>query len=97
METQLKLVSKEEAHRLIDEVPGDTIMILTYNSKIGISDTGRYVKKKKGITMVDKASVLVLAENNPVRTLNLHSKCLSGFSCYINEKIDKSILLPKLE
>ncbi len=97
MGTQLKLVSKEEAHRLIDEVPGDMIMVLTYNSKIGISDTGKYIKKKRGITMVDKASVLVLIENNPIRTLNLHSRCFSDFSCYRKEKIDKSILLPKLE
>jgi len=97
MGTQLKLVSKEEAHRLIDEVPGDWIMILTYNREIGISETGKYIKKKKGKTMVDRASVLVLTENNPIRTLNLHSKCLSDFSFYKKEKIDKSILLPKLE
>ncbi len=96
METQLRMVSKEEAHRLIDEAPGNVIMILTYNRKFGISDTGKYIKKKKGRILIDKASVLVLAENNPIMTLNLHNQCLSDFSCYRRERIDKSILLPKL-
>lgn len=97
METQLRMVSKEEAHRLIDNFPGNKIMILTYNRKVGISDMGRYVKKKKGRILVDKASVLVVAENNPILTLNLHNKYFSDFSCYNREKIDKSIMLSKLE
>jgi len=91
------MISKEEAHRLIDEIPGNSIMVLTYNRKVGISDNGKYIKKKKGKILVDKASVLVLAEKNPILTLNLHNKCIVDFSCYNKEKIDRSILFPKLE
>ena len=47
MERQLRFVSKEEAHKLIDESPGDNVFILTYDGIIGMSDNGRYVKKKR--------------------------------------------------
>jgi len=97
METQLKFVTKEEAHRLIDEAPGNGIMIIQYSSMLGISDQGRYIRKKKGKKYVDKSSVLVLAQNNPVAMLNLHQKYFSDFTCYERENIVKSILLPKLE
>ena len=47
MKTQLSFVSKEEAHKLIDESPGNNVLILTYNVETGMSDTGRHIKKKK--------------------------------------------------
>lgn len=97
METQLKFISKEEAHKLIDEAPGNGVMVLTYNRRIGISDTGKYIKKKKGRRLVDKASVLVLAENKPIMTLNLHNKYFGDFSSYNREEIDRSIMLARLE
>ncbi len=97
METQLKFVTKEEAHKLIDEAPGNGVMIIQYSCVLGISDQGRYIRKKKGKKYVDKSSVLVLAQNNPVAMLNLHQKYFSDFTSYERENIVKSILLPKLE
>lgn len=94
---QLKFISKEDAHKLIDEVPGDGIMILQYDNFCGISDTGKYIRKRKGKNYVDKASVLVLARNDPISMLNLHQRYFSDFSDYKREKIVRSILLPKLE
>ncbi len=47
MEMQLKRVTKEELHRMIDEVPEDELMVLTYKKNIGISDNGKLLKKKK--------------------------------------------------
>ena len=55
MGMQLKFITKEEAHKLIDEMPGTRIMMLTYNSNIGISEDGRYIKKKCGKKYTDKA------------------------------------------
>lgn len=97
MEVQLKFVSKEEAHRLIDEAPGNGIMILTYNNEVGISDNGKYIKKGRGKRLVDKATVLVLAETSPAMMLNLHDRFFNDFSCYEREDIIRSIMLPKLE
>ncbi len=97
METQLKFVTKEEAHKMIDEVPGSSVLILTYDKKIGISNNGEYIKKKKGKKLVDNASVLVLAESNPIITLNLHNNFFNDFSSYRKEDIFKSIMLAKLE
>lgn len=97
MTMQLKFISKEDAHKLIDEVPGDGIMILQYDNFCGISDTGKYIRKRKGKNYVDKASVLVLARNDPISMLNLHQRYFSDFSDYKREKIVRSILLPKLE
>ena len=69
---QFRIVSKEEAHKLIDEVPGNKVMVLSYNNLIGISNYRKYIKKKKGKKLVDKYSIIILSESNPVITLNLH-------------------------
>lgn len=86
---QLRIVSKEEAHKLIDEAPGNSVLVLTYDEVIGLSDYGKYMKKRKGKKLVDKSQIIVLSENNPVTTLNLHRLDLKNIS--------KSIIIPKLE
>lgn len=97
MERQLRFVSKEEAHKLIDEVPGNGVLILTYSNSIGISDHGKYVKKKKSKKMIDKSATLVLANSRPIVTLNLHDKIIKDFSGYNGENIVRTIMLAKLE
>lgn len=97
MENQLRFVSKEEAHKLIDEAPGNRIMVLSYDNVIGISDNGKYIKKKKSKRFVDKSETLVLADTTPIMVLNLHDKFINDFSDYNKEKLSKSILLAKLE
>lgn len=97
METQFKFVSKKYAHDLIDKMPGDKVLVLTYKEKTGMSDHGKRVKKKKGKKLVDKANVIVLAENDPVMTLNLHDKFFNDLSRYNRDDIVKSIVLVKLE
>lgn len=97
MITQLKFMSKEEAHKLIDEIPGKEILIIKYNGILGISDHGKLTKKRKGKKYIDKSSVVVLVQNNPVTTLNLHKKFFTDFSNYERENVVRAILLPKLE
>ena len=46
METQLKYVTKEELHKMIDEMPEEKLMVFTYKKDIGISDNGKMLKKK---------------------------------------------------
>lgn len=100
MGTQLSFMSKEEAHKLIDSIPGDGVFILTYSMKTGISDNGKYIKKKKGNRMVDKAKVIVLSRSQ-ITTLNLHDKLFNSFEEYKEEykreDIVKTILIPQLE
>ena len=38
MKTQFKFVTKEEAHKMIDNVPGNNVLILTYDKRIGCSN-----------------------------------------------------------
>lgn len=97
MGTQLRFVSKQEAHQLIDNMPGDKVMILTYVNSEGISDCGKYVKKSKGKKYVDCANVLVLKSNTPIMTLNLHDKFFNSLTNYDRESIVRTILLTKLE
>lgn len=97
MGVQLKIVSKKEAYKLIDEVPGDSVLIIKYNNMLGISNCGKHIKKRKGKKLVDKSSVVVLSQNNPVTMLNLHNRFFSDFSNYNRENTVKSILLPHLE
>lgn len=97
MEKQLRFVSKEEAHKLIDESPGNNVLILTYDNIIGMSNQGKYVKKKKSKKYVDKSETLVLIDTRPILTINLHNKIIKDFSGYNREDIVKSIMLAKLE
>lgn len=97
MERQLRFVSKEEAHKLIDEAPGNEVLILTYNSVFGISNHGKYIKKKKSKKMIDKSTMLVLMDSRPVATLNLHDRIIKDLSSYNRENIVKTIMLAKLE
>lgn len=95
METQLRKVSKEELHKMIDEIPENELMVLTYRKDTGISDNGKRLKKKKTKILVDKATVLILTETKPIRRVDLEG----DFSILpINRKnIMKSILFPQLE
>lgn len=97
MEKQLRFVSKEEAHLLIDSIPGDCVLIMRYNNIIGISDQGRYIKKKRCKKYVDKSETLVLVDSRPILTLNLYDKIIKDFSGYNRENIIRSIMLAKLE
>lgn len=96
METQLKLVTKEEAHKLIDSIQGDSIFILTYDEKMGISDNGRVIKKKKSKKFVDKANGLVLSQSI-ITTLNLHENFLKDIENYKRNGIVRTIMIPQLK
>ena len=93
---QLSFISKEDAHKIIDSMPGNGIFVLTYNEKSGMSDNGKYIKKKNGNKMVDKAKVVVLSESQ-ITTLNLHDVFFNSFEEYKREGIVKTIMIPKLE
>lgn len=96
MKTQLRHVSREELHKMIDEVPEDELMVLTYKKDEGISDNGKRIKKKKTKVFVNKATIIVLTENKPIRRVDLE-----GNFCKIpimnKGNIIKTILLPQLE
>lgn len=91
METQLRYVTKTEAHKMIDDHPGSRIMVIAFDKVLGLSDKGLFIKKGKGKRMVNKASLLVLSSSSdPIVKLDIHNK----FD-YTTERIVKSILLHK--
>ena len=100
MEAQLSFMTKEDAHKLIDSIPGDGVFILTYSMKAGISDNGKYIKKKKGNKYVDKAKTVVLSKSK-ITTLNLHDKFFNNFEeCkgeYLKDGIVKTIMIPQIQ
>lgn len=93
METQLRYVSKEEIHKMIDEIPEEELIILTYRKDTGISDNGKRMKKKKTKILVDKATILILTESKPIRRVDLEGN-FNRFSVD-RHNIMKSILLPQ--
>lgn len=97
MVMQLKIVTKEEAHKLIDESVGDYVMLMTYSNTLGISDTGKRIRKRKGKKLVDNSSTVILKDNSPIVTIDLHDKLFNDLSEYKVSNIDniKSILLAK--
>ena len=95
MDTQLRYVTKEELHKIIDEMPGDKLMVMTYEKDTGISDKGRMIKKKKAKVYVDKATIIVMTESKPVRKVDLEGNFFK--LPYMNNNIIKTILLPQLE
>ena len=96
MEMQLKHVTKEELHKMIDEIPEEELMVLTLRKDSGISDNGKMVKKKKTKMFIDRSTLIVLTESNPIRKVDLEG-AFYKIPCIKNTNIIKSILLPKLE
>ena len=96
MERQPKRVTKEELHKIIEELPYDEFFIVDYEKETGISNTGKLIKKKKTKQYVDKAKVIMMIDSKPVRRVNLEG-CFTRFPNINREHIIKSILLPQLE
>lgn len=96
MEAQLRHVTKEELHKMIDELDEEEIMVLTYRKDTGLSDTGKMLKKRKTKTLVDKATILILTEQNPIKKVDLEGDF--GLFKNINKgnkgNVIKTILLP---
>ena len=95
MGMQLKHVTKEELHKMIDEIPEEKLMVLTYKKDIGISDNGKMLKKKKTKKLVDKATLLIMTESNPIRKVDLEGNF--GLFDINRENMVKTILFPQLE
>lgn len=93
---QLRYMSKEELHKMIDEMPEEEVMVLTYKKDVGISDNGKMLKKKKTKILVDKATIIVMAESNPVTKVDLEGN-FGLFKNINRENIVKTILFPQLE
>lgn len=96
MEMQPRCVTKEELHKMIDELPYDEFFIIDYKKETGISNIGKFVKKKKTEQYVDKAKVIMMIDSKPVRRVNLEGN-FTRFPSINRENIIKSILLPQLE
>lgn len=88
----IRVVSKEEAHKLIDAEPGNKIMILSFVKESGISDNGKFLKKKKCKNIVEKSGTIILSSSFPIMKLDLHE---GGLAEIEKEDIVKSILLSK--
>ena len=95
MKMQLRYISKQELHKMIDEIPEEKLMVLTYKKDIGISDNGKMLKKKKTKKLVDKATLLIMTESNPIRKVDLEGNF--GLFDINRENIVKTILFPQLE
>lgn len=95
MDMRLRYMSKEELHKMIDNMPEDRLMVLTYEKNTGISDNGRMVKKKKTKVYVDRANIIIMSESNPIRKVDLEGNFFKF--PYTSNNIIKTILLPKLE
>lgn len=96
MEMLFRYMSKEELHKMIDEIPGDELMVLTYKKNVGISDNGKMLKKKKTKSYVDNATIIVMSESKPITKVDLEGNF--GVFKYLNrENIVKTILFPQLE
>ena len=97
MEMRLKYVTKEQAHKMIDEVEGDTIFVLSYNKDKGISNNGKHICKKKGKNVINKSDEIELFETELTKTLSLYKTSNGWFDIFNRDNIVKMILLPKLE
>ena len=96
MEMQLKHVTKEELHKMIDEIPEEKLMVLTYRKDTGISDNGEMLKKKKTKGYVDKATIIVMSESKPITKVDLEGN-FGAFKYLNRNNIVKTILFPQLE
>ena len=94
MEMQLKRVTKEELHKMIDEVQEEELMVLTFRKDTGISDNGKMLKKKKTKMLVDRATILMLSEQVPIKKVDLEGD-FGIFRNINNGNVIKTILFPR--
>ena len=47
MKSQLRQMTKEELHKIIDDTHGDKVMVLTLRKDSGISKKGKMLKKRR--------------------------------------------------
>ena len=90
-----RYMSKEELHLMIDELPNEEVMVITYREDTGISDNGKFLGKKKTKNLANKANVIIITESKPTRKVDLKGDF--GIFPMNKTKIIKSILIPKLE
>ena len=95
MDSQIKYISKEELHKMIDEFPEGEFMIMTYDKDKGISDNGKMVNKNKTKILANKSTLIILTEGKPIMKVDLEGDFGGLFNK--NRNIIKSILIPKLE
>lgn len=87
----IKYISKTLAKQMIDEAPGETIMIITYDKVKGVSDCGAKSSKYVGKILVNESGTLLLNDSDFFNTIMLENiKPIK-----INKGISKSILLSK--
>lgn len=90
----VKCISKKMAKKMIDEAPGDTIMILTYDNEIGLSIGNEIAYKAKGKKLVNSAEILMLNNSDFFDTIMLHG--IKNILAQPTDVISKSILLSKM-
>ena len=87
----IKYISKALAKQMIDDAPGETIMIITHDKTQGISDCGVKFSKGVGKLLVNESGKLLLNDSDFFNTIMLENiKPIK-----INHGISKSILLSK--
>lgn len=72
METYITM-SKKESIKRIQEMPDDTIFMLTINFDEGVSDTGKHISKKRGAEIIEEARLRVLSGNKYMSKIDLYS------------------------
>lgn len=94
MKSQLRQMTKEELHKIIDDTHGDKVMVLTLRKDSGISKKGKMLKKRRLKNFINKAKNIILFEAKPIRRIDLEG----NFSRFSKRKIIiKTILLPQIE
>lgn len=93
---QPKYMTKEELHKLVDELPEDKVMVITYNKDSGVSDNGRMTSKNKTRKYINQANIIILIDGKIIKRIDLEGN-FHNFPSISRENIIKSILLPQLE
>lgn len=91
MRGEVVYVTKDQAKKMIDEAPGDVVMIATINTKNYINSGTKKENKKKGQNIIDKANKITYQNNNFFGTLSLYGVLINS------EDIVHNILFPQLE
>lgn len=89
MTDKVILVSKERAKQLIDESPCDMVMITTINTITFQHSKPNKIKKKNGVSLINKASEIKYQDNDFFGTLSLYG------IAEINKEIIHNILFPQ--
>lgn len=88
----IMVVTKDEAKKIIDNAPGDSVVLITLNTKTYVHSVGKRIQKTNSEIFLDNAKKILYQDNDFFGTMSLY-----GIVQKEEDAIIHNLLFPQLE